>query len=119
MTRIVDGHQQRRGAIAGTVFDPAVNPGSPYKVGDNVSSLFRVAYAPERHRERQPRLDDLPRRRRRPGALTSTTATRAASTTGHHRCGRAEFSTFYSIPAYGLLDGKLTGTSIPAAASEQ
>ena len=33
-------------ALAGTIFDPAVNPASPYHVGDNVAALFRVPYAP-------------------------------------------------------------------------
>ena len=34
-------------AIAGTIFDPAVNPLSPYKVGDNVAPVFRLPYAPQ------------------------------------------------------------------------
>jgi iron complex outermembrane recepter protein len=33
-------------AIAGTVFDPTVNPASPYHVGQNVADLFRLPYAP-------------------------------------------------------------------------
>ncbi len=33
-------------APAGTVFDPNVNPASPYHVGQNVTDLFRVPYAP-------------------------------------------------------------------------
>jgi iron complex outermembrane recepter protein len=33
-------------AVANTVFDPSVNPASPYKVGQNVASLFRLPYAP-------------------------------------------------------------------------
>ncbi len=33
-------------ALAGTVFDPNVNPASPYHVGQNISDLFRVPYAP-------------------------------------------------------------------------
>jgi iron complex outermembrane receptor protein len=33
-------------AIAGTVFDPSVNPDSPYHVGENVAELFRLPYAP-------------------------------------------------------------------------
>jgi iron complex outermembrane recepter protein len=33
-------------ALAGTVFDPKVNPASPYKVGQNVASVFRLPYAP-------------------------------------------------------------------------
>jgi iron complex outermembrane receptor protein len=33
-------------ALAGTLFDPAVNPASPYHVGQNVASVFRLPYAP-------------------------------------------------------------------------
>ncbi len=32
---------------AGTIYDPAVNPASPYQVGQNIKELFRVSYAPE------------------------------------------------------------------------
>jgi iron complex outermembrane receptor protein len=32
---------------AGTIFDPAVNPLSPYQIGQNIKELFRVSYAPE------------------------------------------------------------------------
>ncbi|MEZ5532743.1 MAG: TonB-dependent receptor [Steroidobacteraceae bacterium] len=31
-------------ARAGTLFDPAVNPASPYQVGDNIKDLFRISY---------------------------------------------------------------------------
>ena len=34
-------------ALAGTVFHPAVNPASPYQVGQNVASVFRLPYAPK------------------------------------------------------------------------
>jgi iron complex outermembrane recepter protein len=34
-------------ALAGTVFDPKVNPASPYTVGQNVASVFRLPYAPK------------------------------------------------------------------------
>ena len=33
-------------ALPGTIFDPATNPYSPYQVGQNISQLFRVPYAP-------------------------------------------------------------------------
>lgn len=32
--------------LAGTVFDPAVNPVSPYQLGDNIKKLFVLPYAP-------------------------------------------------------------------------
>lgn len=34
-------------APAGTTFDPASNPYSPYQVGDNVADVFSMPYAPE------------------------------------------------------------------------
>lgn len=34
-------------APAGTIFDPAVNPASPYRVGQNVKGLFSTGYAPK------------------------------------------------------------------------
>ena len=34
-------------APAGTIFDPAVNPASPYQVGQDVKQLFSTGYAPE------------------------------------------------------------------------
>jgi iron complex outermembrane receptor protein len=34
-------------APANTIFDPAVNPDSPYQVGDNIKDVFSMPYAPE------------------------------------------------------------------------
>ncbi|AMN47990.1 hypothetical protein ACG33_12955 [Steroidobacter denitrificans] len=34
-------------APAGTIFDPSVNPYSPYQIGDNVKDVFVMPYAPE------------------------------------------------------------------------
>ena len=34
-------------APAGTILDPAINPASPYQVGENVKQLFSNGYAPE------------------------------------------------------------------------
>jgi iron complex outermembrane receptor protein len=34
-------------APAGTIFDPAVNPASPYQVGEDVKQLFSTGYAPQ------------------------------------------------------------------------
>jgi iron complex outermembrane receptor protein len=34
-------------APANTIFDPAVNPDSPYQVGDNIKDVFTMPYAPE------------------------------------------------------------------------
>jgi iron complex outermembrane recepter protein len=95
-------------AIAGTLFDPAVNPASPYKVGDNVAPLFRVPYAPNNIVNAN--LDwtflhaadgnlELFANYRFQGRQYDTT------TTGVNVPNSAEL---YSIPAYGVLDGRLT-----------
>lgn len=34
-------------APAGTIFDPAVNPSSPYRVGEDIKRLFSTGYAPK------------------------------------------------------------------------
>jgi iron complex outermembrane receptor protein len=34
-------------AIAGTTFDPAVNPASPYTVGQNIKEIFALPYSPK------------------------------------------------------------------------
>ena len=33
-------------ALPGTIFDPGVNPASPYQLGDNIKDLFVLPYAP-------------------------------------------------------------------------
>jgi len=37
----------RVNAAPGTIFDPSVNPTSPYQVGDNVADLFAIPFAPK------------------------------------------------------------------------
>ncbi len=101
-------HMDEVYALPNTVFDPATNPYSPYQVGQNVASLFRVPYAPN-----------------------NITNASVDWTLFHVGGGNLEFFTnfrwqgreydtaptgvmvpgataFYSIPAYGVLDGKLT-----------
>jgi iron complex outermembrane receptor protein len=34
-------------ALQGTIFDPAVNPASPYAVGQNIAQIFTMPYAPK------------------------------------------------------------------------
>jgi iron complex outermembrane receptor protein len=95
-------------ALAGTIFDPAVNPASPYKVGDNVASLFRVPYAPNNivnanidwtmlHREGGSL--ELFFNYRYQGRQYDT------APTGVDVPGSAEF---YSIKPHGVGDGRLT-----------
>jgi iron complex outermembrane recepter protein len=95
-------------AVAGTVFDPAVNPASPYKVGQNVAPLFRLPYAP--NNILQMNLDwtlfhtsggslELFADWRLQGRQYDT------ATTGVLVPNSA---TYYSIPSYGIVNGKLS-----------
>jgi iron complex outermembrane receptor protein len=38
---------ERADALAGTIFDPATNQGSPYVVGENIKSVFALPYTPK------------------------------------------------------------------------
>ncbi len=95
-------------ALPGTVFDPSVNPFSPYKVGQNVANLFRVPYAPNNILNTN--IDwtlfhagggnlELFANFRFQGREYDTAPTGV---------GVPGATQFYSIPAYGVLDGKLT-----------
>jgi iron complex outermembrane receptor protein len=95
-------------AIAGTIFDPAVNPASPYKVGENVAPLFRLPYAPNNI------LDvtmDWTLMHAQGGNLELFLNDRYqgrqydTATTGVLVPGSAQY---YSIPAHAVLDGRLT-----------
>jgi iron complex outermembrane receptor protein len=95
-------------AEAGTLFDPAVNPASPYKVGQNVAPLFRLPYAP--NNILQTNLDwtlfhagggslELFADWRLQGRQYDT------ATTGVLVPGSSQY---YSIPSYGIVNGKLS-----------
>jgi iron complex outermembrane receptor protein len=43
----LDPSIDRVDALAGTIFDPAANPQSPYHVGDNVAEVFALPYTSE------------------------------------------------------------------------
>jgi iron complex outermembrane receptor protein len=43
----LDASYDEVSAPANTIFDPAVNPDSPYQVGDNIKDVFAMPYAPE------------------------------------------------------------------------
>jgi iron complex outermembrane receptor protein len=95
-------------AIAGTLFDPSVNPASPYKVGQNVASLFRVPYAPNNIANAN---IDWTLFHAGGGNLEAFFDYRFqgrqydTATTGVDVPNSAQF---YSIPAHGVLDGRLT-----------
>ncbi len=95
-------------ALPGTIFDPATNPASPYVVGQDVSNLFRVPYSPNNilnlnadwtilHADKGSL--ELFANYRYQGRQYDT------APTGVDVPGAAQF---YSIPANGVLDGKLT-----------
>jgi iron complex outermembrane receptor protein len=109
----LDPHISQVTAIAGTVFDPAVNPASPYKVGDNVADLFQLPYAPRN-------IFDL---------TTDYTFLHASngaySVQLNYRYQERQYDTAttgpavpnaisYSIPGHGTLDARLTwSTDLP------
>jgi iron complex outermembrane receptor protein len=93
---------------AGTVLDPAVNPASPYHVGENVSDLFTIPYAAKNS------LD---------ASADYTVARWAADNLSLHLDYRWKDRYFFdpydgpgvpgaeqydSMPSFGLLDGRLT-----------
>jgi iron complex outermembrane recepter protein len=95
-------------AIAGTLFDPAVNPASPYKVGQNIAPLFRVPYAPNNIVNAN---IDWTLFHAGGGNLEAYFDYRFQGrqydtvTTGVNVPNSAEY---YSIPAHGVLDGRMT-----------
>jgi iron complex outermembrane receptor protein len=94
-------------ALAGTVFDPQVNPASPYKVGQNVAPVFQLPYAPK-------------------GIVNVSadytflhTARGSLSTQLNYRWQDRQYTTapvgpavpnsdLNSVPPYGVLDARLT-----------
>jgi iron complex outermembrane recepter protein len=97
-------------AVAGTVFDPSVNPASPYKVGDNVADLFRLPYAPRNifdatvdytflhagNGAYSAQLDYRYQERQYDSAPTGPAVPN---------------NELYSIPGHGILNGRLTYTT--------
>ena len=96
-------------ALPGTIFDPATNPYSPYQVGQNVSQLFRVPYAP--NNVLVSTLDWTMFRVPDAGNLELYLDFRYqgrqydTAPTGVDVPGSSQY---YSIPAYGLLNGRVT-----------
>jgi iron complex outermembrane recepter protein len=95
-------------ALPGTIFDPATNPYSPYQVGQNVAPLFRVPYAP--NNVLVSTLDWTMFRVPDAGNLELYLDFRYqgrqydTAPTGVDVPGSARY---YSIPAYGLLNGRV------------
>lgn len=100
-------------ALAGTVIDPAVNPASPYQVGENVAGLFRLPYAPRNIFDATVDYTFL------------HTAAGAYSAQLNYRYQERQFNSaptgnavpgneLYSIPSHGILDGRFTySTDLP------
>lgn len=95
-------------AIPGTVFDPAFNPLSPYKVGDNAEAVFRLPYAPKNIATATL---DWTMLHTNAGSLELALDYRFqdrqydTATTGSAVPGSEQY---YSIGPYGLLNGKLS-----------
>jgi iron complex outermembrane receptor protein len=94
-------------APAGTVFDPAVNPASPYQVGEDVRHLFRQGYSPENTLNLGLSWTFLQLGR---GDLTGILNYRWEDRTWHTSAAGAAVpnSQAASRAPYGLLDGRLS-----------
>jgi iron complex outermembrane recepter protein len=94
-------------ALAGTVFDPAVNSESPYQVGDNIKDVFAVPYASKNSVTLNA---DYTFWHFAGGNMSGNLNYRWKSeyfntaTTGKAVPGRDN----YEVPSYGLLDARLT-----------
>ncbi|MEJ0039661.1 MAG: TonB-dependent receptor [Gammaproteobacteria bacterium] len=94
-------------ALAGTVFDANVNPSSPYHVGQNVTDVFRVPYAP---RNVFDLTTDYTFLRTNSGAYSAQLKYRyqdrqfVSTLTGR----AVPNNILYSIPGHGMLDARLT-----------
>jgi iron complex outermembrane receptor protein len=95
--------------IAGTNFDQTANPGSPYRVGNNISAVFVVPFTPRHsidlaadytfgHFERSALAAHLDYRWQ---------AAYSANAPGGRAVGRRDYN---RAPSYGLLNGRLTLT---------
>lgn len=94
-------------ARSGSIFDPALNPQSPYQVGDNIKELFVMPYSPQ---------DSL---NLMADYTYWRTGSMAASATLNYRFQSKVYDTspagpgvpgreFHARPSYGLLDARLS-----------
>jgi iron complex outermembrane receptor protein len=94
-------------ALAGTTFDPAVNPASPYQLGDNIKDVFALPYAAQ---DTVNMAVDYTFLRFATSDLTAHLDYHFQSkmfdtaTTGPAVPGKE----FYQVPSYGLVNARLT-----------
>lgn len=94
-------------APAGTIFDPAVNSASPYRVGQDVKQLFSAGYAPENTLNLGSSWTFLERGR---STLTAILNYRWEDRT-YHSSGAGPAVPNHELasrPSFGLLDGRLS-----------
>jgi len=102
----LDGQLTTVTAEAGTIFDPAVNPGSPYKVGQNINFLFQAPYAPKNIATAY---FDWTLWHTGVGSLEAAFNYRYQDRqfdTVSTGAGVPNAAQYYSIPAYGVLGGR-------------
>ncbi len=105
---ILSAYMDKVTALPSTIFDPAFNPASPYQVGDDVKSLFRVPYSPNNILNAN---IDWTMLHHDGGSLELFLNYRYqgreydTAPTGVNVPGSAQY---YSIPAFGVLDGRLS-----------
>ncbi len=103
----LDAEYKKVLAPAGTIFDPAVNPASPYQVGQDVKQLFSTGYAPENTLNLGLSWTFMPLAR---GDLTGILNYRWEDRT-YHSSGAGPAvpnHVLASRPSFGLLDGRLS-----------
>lgn len=96
-------------AVAGSLFDPAVNPGSPYSVGDNIADVFVIPHAPKSSVEARA---DYILLRRDSGTLAASLGYRWQDMV-YQDSGAGPAvpdRQFNAQPSFGLLDARVTFT---------
>jgi iron complex outermembrane recepter protein len=104
----LDAKIQRVTALAGTVFDPAVNPASPYHVGDNVAAVFALPYAPKNIFNVDADYTFLHTTAGTAGFVLDYRYQDRQFTTATVGPAVPNAARYYSVPPYGLLDARLS-----------
>jgi iron complex outermembrane receptor protein len=104
----LDPKIERVTALAGTVFDPAVNPASPYHVGDNIAAVFALPYAPKNIFNIDADYTFLHTTAGTLGLVLDYRYQDRQFTTATVGPAVPNAARYYSVPPYGLLDGRLS-----------
>lgn len=103
----LDAEVDEFNALAGTTFDPALNPASPYVVGENAAGAIRMPYAAK---DTISAGADWTFATFSKGSLSAHADYRYQSRTYLSSFAGPDVpnSIFFSVPSYGVLNGRLT-----------